>query len=212
MGDTLIAVLKGVPATMGVTVAAFVVGCVLGIPILGGASSRYLAVRTVARVLIDLVRGIPPIVWLFIIYFGVAQGAALSPYPAAVIGLGLVCGAYMAEVYRSGMLAVGKGQTEAANALGLKRFQVLARVTGPQALRVTVPGAATYLIGLLKDSAAISIIGVQDVASTALSSYQQSFDGIQTFGLAALVYIALSLPFAAISRYANRWMRVGVAR
>ncbi len=170
MADYFWALLQGVPTTLMVTLAAFAIGAVLGLPLAAAGRSRFAPVRLVTRFVIDLIRAVPPIVWLFLLFYGVAQELfTLTPYPAAVIGLGVVSAAYMAEVYRGGLLAVRHGQWQAAEALGLSRFQVLARVVGPQAFRVVLPGSAAWAIALLKESAAVSIIGVQDIASRALS-------------------------------------------
>jgi His/Glu/Gln/Arg/opine family amino acid ABC transporter permease subunit len=200
--------LEGVPTTLGVTLLAFVIGAILGLPLTWAARSRFMPLRFATRFLIDLIRAVPPIVWLFLLFYGVAQQLyTLTAYPAAVIGLGIVSSAYMSEVYRGGLLAVSKGQWQAGEALGLSRVQVLARIIGPQAFKVVLPGAAAWAIALLKETAAVSIIGVEDITLRALSENQRTLDGLGVFGMAALIYIALSIPFAIVSRQADARIR-----
>jgi polar amino acid transport system permease protein len=178
---------------------------VLAVPLAAAVRSRLKIVRFAARLLIDLIRSVPPLVWLFIIFYGLAQAGlvTLKPFPAAVGGLGLVTAAYMAEIYRSGLLAVRPGQWEAAEAVGLSRPQAMRAVIAPQALRVVIPSAATYAIGLLKDTAVISIIGVADITLLAAGQSQQG-DALGTWLLAGVLYIALSVPIAIFARWRDR--------
>jgi len=211
--DHLSPLLAGVPTTLLITLLAFMLGAVLGLPLAAGARSRIKPLALLTRFVIDLIRAIPPVVWLFLLFYGLAAEVyALSAFPAAVIGLGVVSAAYMAEVYRGGLLAVPRGQWQAAEALGLSRFQAMARVVGPQAFRVVLPGAAAWVIALLKETAAVSIIGVEDIAFRALSENQRTLDGLGVFLDAALIYIALSIPFAIAARTADARIRREVVR
>lgn len=211
MFDHFDALAEGIGATVTITVLAFLLGCVLGLPLLAASRSRFLVVRTLARFFIDLLRAVPPIVWLFILFFGIAQSVILlSAYPAAVIGLGCVSAAYMAEIYRAGLLAVRRQQWEAGEALGLRRHEVLRLIVAPQAIRVVIPGAATWAIALLKETAVVSVIGVADVTFLATSEAQRSNDGLEIFILAGAIYIAMSVPLAIFARWTDaRLSRAG---
>src|SRR5882672_10475281 len=154
-------ILAAAPMTLSVTASCLAVGAPLGVVLLSGRRSGSWVIRAVSRVLIDVLRGIPPIVFLFIVFFGIGSGAIrFSPFEAAVIGLGLISAAHLAEIYRGSLLAVNRGQFEASQALGLGRITMYARVIGPQALRVAIPGMVTWAISLLKDTALVSTIGV----------------------------------------------------
>jgi polar amino acid transport system permease protein len=199
--------------TVAVTVAAFVLGAIGGVPLLLARQSRRRLVRTPAMFLIDLIRAVPPIAWLFLIYYGLTQeGLKFGSFMAAATGLGLFSSAHMAEIYRSGLLAVGRGQWEAARAVGLSEWRVLADVVAPQALRVVVPPSASYAINLLKDSAVASVIGVSEIAFHANAEAQATFRGLTVFALAALVYIALSIPLAVASRVMDRRLQAVLVR
>jgi His/Glu/Gln/Arg/opine family amino acid ABC transporter permease subunit len=204
---------EGIAATVGITLAAFAVGSVIGLPLAAGTRSRWVLVRIVVRFYVDLVRAIPPIVWLFIIFYGLAQDAVkLEPYPAAVLGLGMVSGAYMSEVYRGGLLAVRPGQWEAARALGLGRLQMMRSVIAPQAFFVVLPGAAAWAVALLKETAVVSVIGVSDITFRAASETQRTADGLNIFILAGVIYIALSVPLAGLARWTDARVSRAVAR
>lgn len=212
MLDQLRIVAGGIGQTLAVTLLAFAVGALLGVPLVAATRSRWVPLRALVRFLVDLLRSVPPIVWLFIIFYGLAEYVTLAPYPAAVFGLGLVSSAYMCEIYRGGLLAVRRQQWEAAAALGLKRRHMMATVIGPQALRIVLPGAAGWAIALLKETAVVSVIGVQDITFRAQSEARASLEGLQVFALAGLVYIVLSIPIAILARWADARVARAVAR
>lgn len=213
MGEFLLGLLEGVPNTIAVTVGAFSVGAVGGLPLLLLRRSRHAVVRACTQVVVDLLRAVPPVVWLFLIYYGLAQDVIqLEKFTAAIVGLGLVSCAYLAEIYRSGLLAVDEGQWEAGRALGISETRVFAEVVAPQALRAVVGPAASYAIALLKDSSIVSIIGVAEITYQAHTMTQLTFRGLTIFAIAAVLYVALSIPLAAVSRKLNRKLMVGFTR
>lgn len=206
-------IVGGIPMTLLITVAALVIGAVGGIPLVLARRSKFFAPRFIARVLIEFLRGIPPIVWLFIVFFGFGTSLpGLTPVLAAVIGLGVVSCAYMAEIYRGGMSSIAAGQWEAADALGMNHRSVLSKVIGPQVFRVSVPAAATYAIGLLKDSSVAYTIGVSEIVFYANDQSRQTSDAIVPFVLAALVYIIMTIPCAWGARSLDAKLRRRVAR
>ena len=204
-------ILAAAPVTLGVTAAIFVVGALLGVVLVTGRRSGNRVIRSTARTAIDVLRGLPPIVFLFIVFFGIGSGAIrLSPIEAAVIGLGLITAAHMAEIYRGSLLAVGAGQFEASQALGLSRTTTYLRVIGPQAIRVAVPSMITWAISLLKDSALVSTIGVAEIMSVTNQDARSSGSSLTPFVIAAIVYIALGTPLAFLSRFLERRLSLSV--
>jgi polar amino acid transport system substrate-binding protein len=165
----------------------------------GGGVLRALAVGYV-----ELFRGTPVLLQLYVLYFGLAPIVALDPFVAAVIGLGLNYAAYESELYRAGLDAVPPGQTEAALALGMSRGQALRRIVLPQATRVALPGVANDFIALLKDTSLVSVITVVELTKqmTITAVYLQSWlvPGL----LCAALYLMLSIP---LSRLASRLER-----
>ncbi|BCW12359.1 MULTISPECIES: amino acid ABC transporter permease [Paenarthrobacter] len=211
--EALAVVSQGVTMTLLLTLSSFLLGAIGGIPLALARRSRIPAVRFISRAVIELLRGIPPLAWLFIIYFGIGTGVIeLSSFAAAVIGFGLVASAYMAEIYRGGLTAIHEGQWEASDALGLSRGATLATVIGPQVLRVSIPAAATFAIGLLKDSSVASVIGVQDTIYWASHESTVSGDAIVPFLYAAGLYVAMTIPCAWATRQLDSRLRKRVAR
>lgn len=211
--DVLQAVLVGVPMTLLVTVLAFALGAVLALPIVAARRSRLAPVRWLGRAVVDVLRGIPPIVWLFLIFFGLGRDLLrLEPVEAGVLGLGIISAAYLAEIYRGGLSAVHAGQWEAANALGMGRRDLMTRIVAPQAFRVALPAATTYAISLLKDSTVVSAIGVSEILFEATRTARSSGSGLTPFFIAAGIYIVLSAPLAWLSRGLDARLRARVAR
>lgn len=213
MAELVLNLLKGVPVTLGLTFSAFAVGTVLGIPLVLMRRSRNRLLRWPARVYIDVVRGIPPVVWLFIIFFGLGSSLVkLTSFQAATLGLGLVCAAYLAEIFRGGFLALSSGQGETALALGMTQADIVRFILAPQVFRVSIPPMATLLVSLLKDSTVASTIGVRDIMMFGSQSAQASGGGFAPFIFAAVLYILLSIPVAFFSRLMDEKLRRSIGR
>ena len=212
MFDILTSLLGGIGQTVAITLTSFVIGAVLGLPLAIMRRASAPALRYPATAVVEVLRSIPPIVWLFLAYYAVgADLIQLSTFAAAVIGLGLIAAAYLSEIYRAGLDAVGRGQWEAASALGLGMAPIYQRVILPQAMVVVIPPAATYAIGLLKDSAIASVIGAEDITFFAVQNTQATLNGLGNFAVAGLLYMVLSAPIAALARYSDRILTQKVA-
>lgn len=210
--EILFAVLTGLPLTILITLTALGIGTLLAIPLLFGLRSTNRTVWFISRCFVDICRGIPPIVWLFVLFFGVSVGSArLSAFAAGVIGLGLVASGYLAEIFRGAVKAVHAGQWEAAHALGFPATSTWSQVIGPQVLRTALPGFTTYAIALLKDSSIVSILGVADMVFTTSQLARSSDLGIFVYAVAAAVYIGLSVPLGVLSRSLDVKLRKAVA-
>ena len=161
MLGNLSAVMVGIPFTLALTLVSFLIGALLGLPLCAMRMAPNRLVRFLGTALILTFRAIPPIVWLFIIFFGIGFGyIQLDPFSSAAIGLGLITAANMAEIYRGALSAIHAGQWEASAVLNLSARHRFLDVIGPQLARIALPSATTYVIGLLKDTAVASAIGV----------------------------------------------------
>ena len=206
-------ILRGASWTVSITLLSLAIGLLFGFPIMLLRSSRILPLRVLAVAVIALIWAIPPIVWIFIVFFGLGTGVInISPFAAALAGLGVIAAANMAEIYRGGLISIQRGQWEAAKALNLKPIWTWRDIILPQMLRVALPASATYAIGLLKDSAIASTIGVTDIAFQGARLTQETFEGLRIFAMVGLIYILLSLPIAWLSRKADFVLRAKVAR
>lgn len=198
------ALLSGIGTTLTLTAASFLLGAVIALPVSIARVSRFQSLRFLAGSYIEVVRGIPPIAWLFVLFFGLNQfGLRPSSFAAAVVGLGLISGGYLAEIYRAGLNAVPGGQREAAAALSIGSTATFRTVVAPQATMTSLPLAIAYFIGLLKDSAVASVIGVQDITTIALGLSRRSLDALTIFAAAGLVYLIISIPVGLFGRWAG---------
>lgn len=210
VGTVLLAVLAGLPLTLLVTVLAFAIGLIGGVPIMLGLRSRIVPVRLATRLLVDLIRGVPTIVWLFLLYFGVSLGSfRFDSLTAAVVGLGIISAAYLAEIYRGAFQTLAKGQGEAAQALGFSRSTTFVRILAPQAVRTALPSLTSYLLALVKDSSIASTIGVAEMvfAATTFARQNPSTAGLTPFFFAAAVYLVVSIPLAVVARRLDTRLR-----
>lgn len=212
--EMLLTISRGVGLTLYVTGVSLVIGGIIGLGLAAAARSRIAIIRGAVTLYVNVVRVIPPITWLFLIYFGLPQYALrLTTIQAAILGFSIIASAFMAEIYRSGLLSIPVGQREAAHALGLSTLTTTRHVVTPQAFRVALPAIATYAIGLLKDSALASTIGVHEVTYYAQQTAKQTHEGLIAFTCAGVLYIVISLVVAVVSRRVDLALRrkIGVA-
>lgn len=192
---------EGLLTTILLTVIAFVGGAVLAAPLTLLRFSSWAVVRGGTRAFVELVRAVPPIVWLLVIYLGLGSTALrLDSFGSAALALAIISAAYLSEIYRAGVLSVGRGQWEASRSVGLSDSVAFRTVIFQQAIPLVVPPAAAFAIGLLKDTAIASVIGAKDITYFAFQQGRLSGDSILVFVVAGAVYVALSVPIGVIAR------------
>ncbi|RYZ08340.1 MAG: transporter substrate-binding domain-containing protein [Myxococcales bacterium] len=192
--------LQGALVTLLVSALSFALASPLGLAIAALRLYSGRVGRALAASYVELFRGTPLLLQLYVLYFGVADVVRLSPLTAAVLGLALNYGAYEAEVYRGALLAVPPGQTEAARALGMSRWQSLRYVVFPQALRTALPAVTNDFVALLKDSSLISVITVVELTKRMTILAVELRDWITPGLLCAGLYFAMSFPLARLAR------------
>lgn len=209
-------ILQGIPITLQLTIFGFLIGAVLGLPLMVMRRSPIAPVRWVARSYIEIFRGVPIIVWLFLIFQGSTQfdpalQDTFTSMNSAILGFGLISAAYMAEIYRGCLSAVNKGQYEAAWALGMKNSDVNQKVVWPQMFRIAIPASASYAIGLIKDTSIAMTIGCTEMVYWAKNAV-----GVQTtitpYVVAGIFFILLTLLAAYATRRVDTALRKKVAR
>jgi polar amino acid transport system substrate-binding protein len=160
----------------------------------------------IALAYVEVIRGTPLLIQLFFIFYGLPNiGIKLSPFAAALVGLGLNYAAYEAENYRAGILSIPRSQMEAALALGMTRLQALRHIIVPQAMRLVIPPVTNDFISLLKDSSLVSVITMVELTKVygQLASTYYDYFGIGL--LAAAMYFLIGLPFVRLSRFAENY-------
>lgn len=204
----LIQIASGIGLTALITGTSLAIGAVAAFPLVAARRSSWTPLRAAATLYIDVVRAIPPITWLFLIYFGLPQYALrLDSVSASILGFSVIASAYLAETYRAGLLSIPQGQWEAATALGMRFLPSTRHIITPQAFRVTLPAVAAYAIALLKDSALASTIGVHEITFQAGMVSRSTHQGLLAFTIAGLLYIAMSVPLAMAARRVDRTIR-----
>lgn len=223
-------VLKGLVATIWITIAAMVIGIGLGIVLAVMRMSPNPVVKTVAWLYIWFFRGTPVLVqiifWSFlgVLYRRLSVGIPFGPeffdfsvkdvitaYIGGTLALGLNEAAYMAEIVRSGILSVGKGQTEAAEALGMRRLTLMRRVVLPQAMRIIVPPTGNEVISMLKTTSLLSVAAVTELFYVVGRIYGANFQMIPLLMVASVWYLVVTSVLSVGQYYLERHYGRGVA-
>jgi polar amino acid transport system substrate-binding protein len=194
--------LRGAFVTVEISIAAMALAVMLGLllAVVRVFGSRALAWPAVA--FIEVIRGTPLLIQLFIIFYGLPSlGLRFTPFVAAVLGLGLNYAAYEAENYRAGIQSIPRGQMDAALALGLSRAQTIRRILLPQAVRLVIPPVTNDFIALLKDSSLVSVITMVELTKVYGQLASTYYDYIGIGVLAAMIYFLMGVPVARLSRY-----------
>ncbi|KQU79751.1 nickel transporter [Mesorhizobium sp. Root102] len=185
--------------TIEITVMALILGLAAAALAAAAKMSRSSILRTIGTLYVSLFRGTPCLIQLFVLYFGGPQiGINLEPFAAGVIGLGLNIGAYMAESIRGALVAVDRGQTEAARTIGFSRLQTLRKVVLPQAARLMIRPLGVNTVALLKGSALVSTISVVELTYTAQRFIGSTYKPFEIFGVAALLYMIMVYAVARV--------------
>jgi polar amino acid transport system substrate-binding protein len=156
---------------------------------------------------VELIRGTPILLQLFVLYYGLAAAIRLPAWMAALLGLGLNYAAYESEIYRSALLAVPIGQLEAAKTLGFTRVQTLRLIRGPQAFRLALAPMTNDFVALLKDSSLVSVLTVVELTKQTQILATNLGSWVIPGALCAALYLAMSLPLAAAARVLERRWR-----
>jgi His/Glu/Gln/Arg/opine family amino acid ABC transporter permease subunit len=176
-------------ATIPITIISFAIGLVLAVAAALGRISGNRIFSGIARVYISIIRGTPLLVQLFIVFYGLPEiGVKLSPWTSAILALSLNVGGYAAEVVRSAILSVPKGQFEAASTVGMGYWQTLRRIVFPQAARTAVPPLSNTLISLLKDTSLLAVVTVTELTRQAQFAAANSSAYLPLYALAAFYY------------------------
>ncbi len=225
----------GVITTLWVTVLAFFAATLLGLLIALARTSGHRVLREFATFYVEIIRGIPILVFLFYIAFVAAPAMVagfnwvLSPLigagiiePATVRGFDFVwraifaltiCySAFIAEIFRAGIEAVGRGQIEAARSLGLSRWHCFRHIIFPQALRTILPPLGNDFVSMVKDSALVSALGVQDITQLGKLSASSSFLFFETYNVVAFLYLTMTISLSLLVRWLERAMDAKVGR
>ncbi len=203
---------KGIWITVLVTLVAFVLAACLGLLLALASQSRLLVVRQMARFYVEVVRGVPIIVLLLYVAFAATpalvaawnwltgplgleplRGRDFSLLARAVIALTIAYSAFLAEVFRAGLVSVDAGQIEAAEALGLNGWQRFRHIVFPQAFRTILPPLGNDFVAMVKDSSLVSVLGVADITQLGKVTAAGNFRYFETYNVVALIYLTMTI-------------------
>lgn len=218
---------KGVWITLLVTLTSFSAAAVLGLGLAVGAGSKRIWIRQGVRLYTEVVRGVPIIVLLLYVAFAAVPAVVFAwnwlglpevrarDVPLlwrAVIALTIAYSAFLAEVFRAGLASVDRGQIEAAMALGLTPWQRFRLIVFPQAFRTILPPLGNDFVAMVKDSSLVSVLGVADVTQLAKVTAAGNFRYFETYNVAALIYLTLTIGLSIALRALERRLRQAESR
>jgi polar amino acid transport system permease protein len=226
---------NGIALTIFVTIVAFAGASLIGLGLAVMCLSRHIVLRQSARFYIEVIRGLPIMVLLFYIAFAAAPAMVAvwnlltGPLQAAgfieeartrdfsllwraIVALMIGYSAFIAEVFRAGIMAVDKGQIEAAKALGLNGWQRFRFIVFPQAIRTILPPLGNDFVAMVKDSSLVSVLGVADITQLAKVYAAGNFRYFETYSIAAYVYLILTISLSLALRNLEKRLRQGAAQ
>ena len=206
--------LEGLKLTVIVSLVSIAIGMVIGLLVCLMKMSKNVVLRAIAGVYIWIIRGTPMMVQAFIVFFGVPQLVRLvisdfkfTALIAGIITLSLNAGAYLAEIYRGGILAVPKGQTEAARSLGLSQGQAMRKVVLPQAIKFSIPSLVNQFIITIKDTSILSAIGMAELVNKAKTYVGSTYTFFETYLVVAIMYLVIISILMVLSNYIEKKLK-----
>jgi polar amino acid transport system permease protein len=201
IGDLLLGLLKSIELTLAVVAIGLPLGLVLAVAISTGP--RW--VRWPAIAVVEVARGIPALVVLYLVYFGLPQlHLTLEAFVAASIALGFTMSGYTTEIFRAGIAAVPQGQREAARAVGLSRGAELRHVVLPQAVRIVIPPLLGYVVLFFQATSLAFAVAIPELISRAYTIGSTTFQYLSVLILAALLYAAVAIPSSQLIDFLER--------
>ncbi|WP_248323868.1 MULTISPECIES: amino acid ABC transporter permease [unclassified Caballeronia] len=205
LGTSLSILLQGLVTTLLLSVAAIIGSTLIGLLAAVLRTFGPWATDRAAKVYIELFRGTPVLITLMFIYFGVSYfGYAIDVFAAGVIGLSVYQGAYIAEVFRSGIEAVPRGQWEVSQILGLSRMQTFSTVVLPQTGRIVLPPLVGQYLSLIKDTSIVSMIGMSELMHGGQAIVDRIGKPVEIYGLVAVIYFVVCFPLSQWVRHHDR--------
>lgn len=221
---------RGIVTTLWVTLVAFTLATLLGLAVALARTSRLMVLRQLATFYVEIIRGIPILVALFYVAFvgapamveavnvvlSPAIDAGLVPRLTvrnfdftwrAIVALTVCYSAFIAEIFRAGIQSVATGQIEAAQALGLTRWKIFRLVVAPQALRTILPPLGNDFVSMVKDSALVSALGVQDITQLGKVYSSGTFKFFETYNVVAFLYLTMTISLSLLVRMLENRLR-----
>ena len=207
----------GIGTTLYVTAGALIIGLVIGLIMALGKMSQHKVLKWPASVYVEIIRGTPLFVQVLILAYGVPQminsmsggSVSFTWKPIVIVGIiacGLNSGAYLAEIIRSGIQAINKGQTEAARSLGMSRSQTMISIVLPQAFKVILPAMANEFVTLIKETSILSYVGIVEITREGMLWASRDFKSFPAYIGVAVIYMCMTIPLSRVVAYLEKRM------
>ncbi len=209
IAKSLPVLLRGAVLTIELTAAAVGIGTIIGLIMAMLRLSAKKVLSWPAAVYVDFFRGTPLLVQIYLIYFGAPQVLGFTPpdsytYIAGIIALSLNSGAYIAEIFRAGIKSIDRGQVEAARSLGMTQGQAMWNVILPQAFKRVVPPLGNEFIAMLKDSALVSVISLEELLFSGKIIVGRTYKPFEIYIAVAVIYLIMTLTISQVVNYLER--------
>ena len=201
--------LIGALVTIKITAISVALGVVIGLVVGVARISQVKPLRLLAMAYIDFLRGTPLLVQIFLIYFAlpVISGQRVDPFFAAITACSINSGAYVAEIFRSGIQSIDKGQMEAGRSLGMTWLQTMWHIILPQAVKRVIPQIGNEFIALLKDSSLVSVIGFEELTRSGQLIIARTYGSLEIWPGVAIIYLVMTLSISQLVAYLERRFR-----
>lgn len=201
--DSLPLLLMGAGITVKITALSVTVGIIIGLFMGIARIARFRIFRIIAAIYVDFFRGTPLLVQIFLVYFALPllTGQRSDPYVAAISACGLNSGAYVAEIFRSGIQSIDKGQMEAGRSLGMTWVQTMRYIIIPQAFKRVIPQLGNEFIALLKDSSLVSVIGFEELTRRGQLIIAKTYASVEIWTCVAIIYLVMTLSISRLVAY-----------
>jgi len=207
--ESLPSLLDGALLTLQLTIISVTLGLITGLLMGLGRVSKRWPVRFLASLYVTVFRGVPLLVTLMFLYYGMPSlGVLLSAYTVSVIALTVTNGAYVTEIVRSGIQSIDTGQMRAARSLGMSYTMAMRRIILPQAIRRVLPPITNESITLLKNTALVSTISLADLLRAGIEIMTWKANVFSPFAGVALMYLCMTLPMQALNSHLERRYRM----
>lgn len=202
-------ILEGLPWTLGLSLVGFLLGTVLGFFVALARLSRFPLLRWLVQCHLSLMRGIPMMVFLFLIYFGLPYvGIKFDAVTSSILAFSIMSSAYISEIIRSSLLAVDKGQWEAARALGLPTASIYRKIIVPQAFRIALPPLSNVLLDMVKSTAITAMISVPEMFQRAKIVGGARWDYMTVYICVSLIYWVICTLYAVGQHHLEKRLAV----
>ena len=196
--------------TISISILSMIIGILIGLVVCFGRMSKNVAVRLPVTGFLEVARGIPLLAFLIWFFYGLPMllGVEFSPLFAGVACISLKYSAYLGEVFRSGLQAIEKGQSEAAFAVGYSKLQNMRYVVIPQAVRIVIPPIGNLFIGMIQDSSMVMVVGIWELMRRGNSIANTSLKPLEVYTTIAVFYLIITISVSRINRYLEGRLKI----